>query len=125
VKECEQNFSKENSADLKKDFLFTVGPGHGFPAYQSNIFLDGSFSNFFPEKIPYTKKGLEEIIRNFSTPFGYPSHLNPEAPGVILEGGELGYSLSVAAGSVLDNPNTINLCLIGDGEAETGPLSAS
>jgi xylulose-5-phosphate/fructose-6-phosphate phosphoketolase len=82
-------------------------------------------SKFFPEKIPFTKEGAEEVIRNFSTPFGYPSHLNPEAPGVILEGGELGYSLSVAMGSVLDNPNTINFCLIGDGEAETGALSTS
>ncbi|MCK5588707.1 MAG: phosphoketolase family protein [Candidatus Pacebacteria bacterium] len=108
-----------------RDFLFVVGPGHGFPAYQSNIFIDGSLSNFFPDKIPYSKKGFEEIIKNFSTPYGYPSHLNPEAPGVLLEGGELGYSLSVSAGAVLDNPNLITVCLVGDGEAETGPLSAS
>jgi xylulose-5-phosphate/fructose-6-phosphate phosphoketolase len=87
--------------------------------------LDGSLSQNLPEKIPYNRKGLEEIIENFSTPYGYPSHLNPETPGVLLEGGELGYSLSVAAGSVLDNPDLINVCLIGDGEAETGPLAAS
>ena len=109
----------------QRDFLYTVGPGHGFPAYQANIFLDGSLAYFYPEKIPYTKDGLFEIIRNFSTPFGYPSHLNPEAPGAILEGGELGYSLAVAAGSVLDNPDVINVCLVGDGEAESGPLAAS
>jgi xylulose-5-phosphate/fructose-6-phosphate phosphoketolase len=121
----EQNFAKQNSTKIKNDFLFTVGTGHGFPAYQSGIFLDGALTNFFPEKVPYTKKGLEEVIRNFSTPFGYPSHLNPEAPGTILEGGELGYSLSVASGTVLDSPDTINFCLIGDGEAETGPLAAS
>ena len=109
----------------EKDFLYIIGPGHGFPAYQSNIFIDGSLSHYFPNKIPYTKKGLEEIIENFSTPFGYSSHLSPEAPGVLLEGGELGYSLSVSAGAVLDNPNLITICLVGDGEAETGPLASS
>ncbi len=109
----------------ENDFIFTVGPGHGFPAFQANLFLDGSLSENLPDKIPFNKKGLEEILENFSTPYGYPSHLNPEAPGVLLEGGELGYSLSVAAGSVLNNPRLINICLIGDGEAETGALSAS
>ncbi len=107
------------------DFLYTVGPGHGFPAFQSGLFLEKSLSHFSPEKIPYSKKGAEEIIENFSTPYGYPSHLNPEAPGTIVEGGELGYSLSIAAGSVMDQKNLINVCLIGDGEAETGALSAS
>ncbi len=115
----------QTTSPASRDFLFTVGPGHGFPAYQASIFLEKSLSEVFPEKIPYTKKGLEEIIENFSTPFGYPSHLNPEAPGVILEGGELGYSLAVATGTVLDNPQTMNFCVIGDGEAETGPLLAS
>ncbi len=108
-----------------KDFICVVGPGHGFPAFQANLFIDGSLSRIYPDKIPFTKEGAEEIITNFSTPYGYPSHLNPEAPGVILEGGELGYSLSVAAGSVLDNPRLINVCIVGDGEAETGPLAAS
>ncbi len=116
---------KSTGRNNQRDFIFTVGPGHGFPAYQANIFLDGSLSNFYPEKIPFTKDGLSEIIKNFSTPFGYPSHLNPEAPGVLLEGGELGYSLATATGSVLDNPKLINVCLIGDGESETGPLAAS
>lgn len=120
-----ENKNKKYSEKVHKDFLFTIGTGHGFPAYQSGIFLDGVLSEFFPEKIPYTKKGLEEVVRNFSAPYGYPSHLNPEAPGTIIEGGELGYSLSVASGSVLDSPDTVNICLIGDGEAETGPLCAS
>ncbi|MCD5384435.1 MAG: phosphoketolase family protein, partial [Candidatus Pacebacteria bacterium] len=108
-----------------KDFMCVVGPGHGFPAFQANLFVDGSLSRSYSDKIPFTKDGAEEIIINFSTPYGYPSHLNPEAPGVILEGGELGYSLSVAAGSVFDNSKLINVCIIGDGEAETGPLAAS
>ncbi len=108
-----------------KDFLYTIGPGHGFPAFQANLFIEGSLTEVNQDKIPYTIEGFNEIVRNFSTPYGYPSHLNPEAPGVILEGGELGYSLSVAAGSILDNQKLINVCLIGDGEAETGPLAAS
>lgn len=107
------------------DFILTVGPGHGFPAYQSNILLEGSLSSIYSKKVPYTKNGIEHVISKFSVPFGYPSHLNPEAPGVIVEGGELGYSLSVAAGSVLDNKKLINVCIIGDGEAETGTIASS
>ncbi|MCD5389793.1 MAG: phosphoketolase family protein [Candidatus Pacebacteria bacterium] len=107
------------------DFMLTVGPGHGFPAFQSGLFLEGSLTKIKPEKIPYAKKGAEEVIGRFSVPYGYPSHLNPEAPGVILEGGELGYSLSVAAGSVLDNKKLINVCIIGDGEAETGTIASA
>ncbi len=107
------------------DFLLTVGPGHGFPAFQSGLFLEGSLSRVYPEKVPFHKKGIEEFVRNFSVPYGYPSHLNPEAPGVIAEGGELGYSLAIAAGSVLDNKNLINICIIGDGEAETGTIASS
>lgn len=106
------------------DFMMTVGPGHGFPAFQSNIFLEGSLSQMVPT-IPYARAGAEEIIGKFSVPYGHPSHLNPEAPGVILEGGELGYSLSVAAGSILDNPKLINVCLVGDGEAETATIASS
>lgn len=107
------------------DFLLTVGPGHGFPAFQSGLFLEGSLTAVYPEKIPHNKKGAIEVIRNFSVPYGYPSHLNPEAPGVIAEGGELGYSLSIAAGSVLDNEKLINVCIIGDGEAETGSIASA
>lgn len=108
-----------------RDFLYVVGPGHGFPAFQANLFIEGSLTHYYPEQIPYTRDGFAEVVRKFSMPYGYPSHLNPEAPGVILEGGELGYSLSVAAGAVLDNPQLTAVCLIGDGEAETGPLAAS
>ena len=108
-----------------RDFIFTVGPGHGYPAFQANLLIEGSLSHFLPEKIPYSREGFEYTIDKFSVPYGFPSHLNPESPGVLLEGGELGYSLSVATGSVLDNKNLINVCLIGDGEAETGPLSTS
>ncbi len=107
-----------------RDFLLVVGPGHGFPAYQAGIFVDGAVSEM-NENIPYSKKGLEELVKKFSIPYGFPSHLNPEAPGVILEGGELGYSLSVSAGSVLDNPKLITVCIVGDGEAETGTLASS
>lgn len=107
------------------DFLYVVGPGHGFPAIQANLFLEGSLTHFYPEKIPFSEDGVKEICSKFSAPYGYPSHSNPEAPGAILEGGELGYSLSVSFGAALDNPNLIVACLVGDGEAETGPLSAS
>ncbi len=110
---------------LEYDFMLTVGPGHGFPAYQSNIFIEGSLSKMYPEKVPYNKEGADQFISHFSVPYGYPSHLNPEAPGTILEGGELGYSLSVAAGSVLDNQKLINICIIGDGEAETATMASS
>lgn len=107
-----------------KPFMYVVGPGHGFPAVQANLFLEGSLSNFY-EEIPYSKKGLHEICHNFSAPYGYPSHANPGAPGIVLEGGELGYSLSMAYGTVLDNPELITVCLVGDGEAETGPSAAA
>ncbi|KIO36173.1 phosphoketolase family protein [Shewanella sp. cp20] len=108
-----------------RPFLYLVGPGHGFPAVQANLFMEGSLSHFYPETIPYNETGIEDICKKFSAAYGYPSHANPEAPGQILEGGELGYSLSVAWGAVLDNPNLIATVLIGDGESETGPLAAS
>ncbi len=111
----------KNNADI----LIVIGPGHGFPAMQANLFVEGSLSKFYPKQIPYNSKGLKEICERFSAPYGYPSHSNPEAPGAILEGGELGYSLSVAYGSVLDNPDLITCCLVGDGEAETGPIAAA
>ncbi|MDZ7726684.1 MAG: phosphoketolase family protein [Candidatus Campbellbacteria bacterium] len=106
------------------DMLFVLGPGHGFPAIQSNLFLEGTLGKYHPEAT-IDKKGIQYISEKFSWPYGFPSHSNPEAPGVILEGGELGYSLSTAYGSILDNPDLITACVIGDGEAETGPLSAA
>jgi xylulose-5-phosphate/fructose-6-phosphate phosphoketolase len=107
-----------------QEMLFVLGPGHGFPALQSNLFMEGSLTKFY-KKIPYNEKGLEEVIRNFSWPYGYPSHSSPGAPGVILEGGELGYALATAYGAVFDNPDLIVPCLIGDGEAETGATATA
>ncbi len=107
------------------DFMLIVGPGHGNPAYQAGSFLDKSFSHYYPDEVPYNKDGLKKIIYKFSTPYGFPSHLSPISPGAILEGGELGYSLSVAYGAVMDEPNLIAVTIIGDGEAETGPLAAA
>ena len=106
------------------NMLFVLGPGHGFPAIQSNLFLEGSLTDVYPN-IKRNDSGLAEICQKFSWPYGFPSHSNPEAPGVILEGGELGYALATAYGSVLDNPDLITACLIGDGEAETGPTAAA
>jgi xylulose-5-phosphate/fructose-6-phosphate phosphoketolase len=106
------------------DALFILGPGHGFPAIQANLFLEGTLSKYYPE-VPRTTTGLAYLAKQFSWPYGFPSHSNPGAPGVILEGGELGYSLSTAYGAVLDNPNLLAVCLVGDGEAETGPLAAA
>ncbi len=106
-------------------FLYVVGPGHGFPGIQANLFIEKSLSKFYPKVIPYNEKGIREICSKFSAPYGYPSHSNPAAPGAILEGGELGYSLAVAYGSVLDNPDLITCCLVGDGESETGPLATA
>ena len=86
------------------DMMVVVGPGHGFPAIQANLFMEKSLTRFYPKQIPYSKKGIREICSRFSAPYGYPSHANPAAPGAILEGGELGYSLSVAYGAILDHP---------------------
>ena len=107
-----------------RQMIFLLGPGHGFPALQANLFLEGSLSKY-DEAAPRNAKGIEYIARQFSWPYGYPSHSSPTAAGVILEGGELGYALSTAFGAVLDNPSMIAACLIGDGEAETGPTAAA
>ena len=104
--------------------MFVLGPGHGFPAIQSNLFLEGTFSKYYP-KVTRNKEGIAHMSKHFSWPYGFPSHSNPEAPGVILEGGELGYSLSTSFGAILDNPDLIVACLVGDGEAETGPTAAA
>jgi xylulose-5-phosphate/fructose-6-phosphate phosphoketolase len=107
-----------------QDMLFVLGPGHGFPALQANLFLEKTLERYYPAA-QHTYEGIGHICRNFSWPYGYPSHSNPGTPGVILEGGELGYSLSTSFGAVMDNPNLIVACLIGDGEAETGPLAGA
>ncbi len=106
------------------DMLFILGPGHGFPAVQANLFIEGTLSAY-DDRVPYNTEGIAHIAKRFSWPYGYPSHSNPEAPGVVLEGGELGYALSTAYGTVLDNPGLIAACLIGDGEAETGPTATA
>lgn len=106
------------------EMMFILGPGHAFPALQANLFLEGSLQRFYPNAT-HTYEGIAYISKNFSWPYGFPSHSSPSAPGVILEGGELGYSLSTAYGAVLDNPGLIVATLIGDGEAETGPLAGA
>ncbi len=103
---------------------FMLGPGHAFPALQSNLFLEETLSNIDKNAVR-NSQGIAYISKNFSWPGGFPSHASPFTPGVILEGGELGYSLSTAFGAVLDNPNLVMTTLIGDGEAETGPIAAA
>jgi xylulose-5-phosphate/fructose-6-phosphate phosphoketolase len=106
------------------NMMFVLGPGHGFPAVQANLFLEGTLSKYFKD-ITHDTAGIAHMAKMFSWPYGYPSHSNPEAPGVILEGGELGYSLSTSYGAILDNPDLIVTCLVGDGEAETGPTATA
>jgi len=106
------------------DMMFVLGPGHGFPAVQSNLFLEGTLSKYY-KNISRDKEGIADMARLFSWPYGFPSHSNPEAPGVILEGGELGYALATSYGAILDNPSLIVSCIIGDGEAETGPTATA
>ncbi len=108
----------------KAKMIFLLGPGHGFPALQSNVFLEGTLQKYYSEAT-VDEKGIGYIARNFSWPYGFPSHSSPATPGVILEGGELGYSLSTSFGAVLDNPDTIAVTLVGDGEAETGPTATA
>lgn len=107
-----------------QEMMFVLGPGHAFPALQANLFLEGSLNKFYP-KASHTYDGIAYICKNFSWPYGFPSHSSPGTPGVILEGGELGYSLSTSYGAVLDNRNLIVACLVGDGEAETGPAAGA
>ncbi|PBL03652.1 phosphoketolase [Armillaria gallica] len=106
------------------DALYVVGPGHGAPAILSCLWLEDSMSVFLPE---YTRdyKGLRGLISKFSAPGGFPSHINAETPGAIHEGGELGYALSVSFGAVMDKPDLVVACVVGDGEAETGPTATA
>jgi xylulose-5-phosphate/fructose-6-phosphate phosphoketolase len=106
------------------DMIYVSGPGHGGPAVVSNTYLEGSYSEVYPE-ISRDADGLKKLFRQFSFPGGIPSHASPECPGSIHEGGELGYSLSHAFGAVFDNPALIVACVVGDGEAETGPLATA
>ncbi len=106
------------------DMMIVVGPGHGGPAALANCWLDGSYSQVYPS-VPRDAAGMARLMRQFSFPGGVPSHVAAETPGSIHEGGELGYSLSHAYGAAFDNPGLIVACVVGDGEAETGPLAAS
>ncbi|MER8069792.1 phosphoketolase family protein [Streptomyces sp. NPDC094034] len=106
------------------DALCVWGPGHGGPAVLANSWLDGTYSETYPD-VSQDRAGMERLFRQFSFPGGVPSHVAPETPGSIHEGGELGYSLAHAYGAALDNPELLVACVIGDGEAETGPLAAS
>lgn len=108
--------------DLK--MIYLSGPGHGGQAMIANNYLEGVYSKFYPE-ITEDEEGLKKLCKQFSFPGGVSSHVAPETPGSIHEGGELGYSLAHAAGAVLDNPDLIAACVVGDGEAETGPLATS
>jgi xylulose-5-phosphate/fructose-6-phosphate phosphoketolase len=105
------------------NMIYIAGPGHGGPALVANTYLEGTYSEVYPE-ITADEAGMKKLFRQFSFPGGIPSHVAPETPGSIHEGGELGYSLSHAYGAVFDNPDLIAACVIGDGEAETGPLAA-
>ncbi len=106
------------------DMIYLTGPGHGGPALVANTWLEGSYSERYPS-VSLDEAGMERLFRQFSFPGGIPSHVAPEVPGSIHEGGELGYSLMHAYGAVFDNPHLVAACVIGDGEAETGPLAGS
>lgn len=106
------------------NMFYIEGPGHGGQVMVSNSYLDGSYSEIYPE-ITQDVEGLKKLCKQFSFPGGVASHAAPETPGSIHEGGELGYSLSHAVGAVLDNPDVIAATVVGDGESETGPLAAS
>ena len=106
------------------DMIYISGPGHGGPAIVGNVYLEGTYSEVYPN-ISQDEEGLQKLFKQFSFPGGIPSHVSPECPGSIHEGGDLGYSLSHAFGAVFDNPELIVSCVVGDGEAETGPLATS
>jgi len=104
--------------------IYVIGPGHGGPAAVANAYLEGTYSEVYPQ-IGRDADGLRALFRQFSFPGGIPSHVAPETPGSIHEGGELGYALSHAYGAAFDNPDLLVCCIVGDGEAETGPLATS
>ena len=106
------------------DMMYVIGPGHGGPGVVAATYLEGSYTERYPA-VERSRNGLQRLFRQFSWPYGIPSHVSPEAPGSIHEGGELGYSLLHAYGAAFDNPDLIVACVVGDGEAETGALAAS
>jgi len=119
-------YAHMNRAILAHDLnvLFMCGPGHGAPAFLANVYLEGTYTEVYPE-ITRDEAGLQKFFKQFSFPGGIPSHAAPETPGSIHEGGELGYVIAHSYGAVFDNPDLIACCVIGDGEAETGPLACS
>src|SRR3989441_6937590 len=106
------------------NMIYIAGPGHGGPGLVANTYLEGTYSEVYPN-ISRDVKGMQKLFKQFSFPGGIPSHVAPETPGSIHEGGELGYAVSHAYGAAFDNPGLIVACVVGDGEAETGPLAAS
>ena len=106
------------------DMIYVTGPGHGGPALVANAYLEGTYSEVYPN-VSRDEEGMKRLFTQFSFPGGIPSHVAPETPGSIHEGGELGYALSHAYGAAFDNPDLIVACVVGDGEAETGPLATS
>jgi xylulose-5-phosphate/fructose-6-phosphate phosphoketolase len=110
--------------DNDLNVIYVTGPGHGGPGLVANAYLEGTYSEVYPN-ISQDEDGLRRLFKQFSFPGGIPSHVAPETPGSIHEGGELGYSLSHAFGAAFDNPELLVVCVVGDGEAETGPLAAS
>jgi xylulose-5-phosphate/fructose-6-phosphate phosphoketolase len=104
--------------------IYVCGPGHGGPGMVANAYLEGTYSELYPA-VSQDAEGMQRLFKQFSFPGGIPSHAAPETPGSINEGGELGYSLSHAFGAAFDNPDLLVACVVGDGEAETGPLAAS
>ena len=104
--------------------IYITGPGHGGPGVVANTYLEGTYSELYPN-ISQDTEGMKRLFKQFSFPGGIPSHAAPETPGSIHEGGELGYALSHAFGAVFDNPDLLAACVVGDGEAETGPLATS
>src|SRR5436305_2388249 len=111
-------------AARQQEMIYVTGPGHGGPGLVANVWLEGTYAEVYP-RVSRDERGMGRLFTQFSFPGGVPSHVAPETPGSIHEGGELGYSLSHAYGAVLDNPDLVAVCVVGDGEAETGPLAAS
>jgi xylulose-5-phosphate/fructose-6-phosphate phosphoketolase len=119
-------YAHMNRAIRERDLeaLFVTGPGHGGPGLVASTWLEGTYSEIYPE-VTRDEEGMRRLFRQFSFPGGIPSHVAPETPGSIHEGGELGYALTHAYGAAFDNPDLVVLCVVGDGEAETGPLATS
>lgn len=111
-------------AEREQDMIYIAGPGHGGPAAVAHAWLEGSYSERYPQ-VSQDAEGMRRLFRQFSFPGGVPSHVAPETPGSVHEGGELGYALAHAFGAAFDNPRLVVACVVGDGEAETGPLAAS